>query len=215
MLKKMITYKDLDDNDVTEEFYFNLSVPELTDMAFAGTEGDFKSKLEEIISSEDKGQIIATFKMIIEQSVGRRSEDGKRFIKSKEIRDEFMQTDAYSALFMEMFTDPMAAANFIVGIVPKNLADKLAGLDLTTMTPTSIKGIVDAQLPAGDVSMTASGVAVAGSGPAPRQKKVEDYSLEELRALPYEEFEQLVSMDIGSLPKEILVIAMQRRASNR
>jgi len=122
MLKKTITYEDLDGNPITEDFYFNLSKAELAEMELA-VQGGLSEHLQKIVKSQDGGEIIATFKKIIGDSIGRRSEDGKRFIKSEEIKQEFFQSDAYSALFMDLVTDADAAANFVNGIMPKDMGD--------------------------------------------------------------------------------------------
>lgn len=122
MLKKTITYKDLDGNDITEDFYFNLSKAEIAEMEL-GKEGGFSKYLEQLIASEDAAAIIATFKKILVSAIGRRSEDGKRFIKSDEIANEFLQSDAYSTLFMNLITEEDSAAEFVTGILPADMPD--------------------------------------------------------------------------------------------
>lgn len=125
MLKKTITYEDLDGNPVTEDFYFNLSKAEIAEMELS-YEGGWGAHLQNIIKSQDGAEIISTFKKILLSAIGRRSEDGRRFVKSPEIADEFVQTDAYSKLFMELVTDANAAAEFVKGIVPSDLAAGIA-----------------------------------------------------------------------------------------
>ena len=61
------------------------------------------------------------FKDIIKQSYGKKSEDGKRFIKDPKDFEEFAQTEAYVNLFMELATNSDAAANFVNGIIPQGL----------------------------------------------------------------------------------------------
>lgn len=121
MLKRTITYKDLDGGDVTEDFYFNLTTAEIAEMEMS-QHGGLESHLKKILADEDGAQIISTFKMIIQKSIGKRSEDNRRFIKNQEITDDFMQTDAYTKVFMELVTDAEAGANFINGIVPAEFA---------------------------------------------------------------------------------------------
>ena len=58
------------------------------------------------------------FTSIIRKAYGVKSPDGKRFIKSDELSDEFMQTEAYSDLFMTLITDAQAAADFVNGVMP-------------------------------------------------------------------------------------------------
>lgn len=128
MLKKTITFKDLDGNDVTEDFYFNLSKAEVAEMELT-MHGGLSTYLNTIVETKDGGAIISTFKEIVRCAVGRRSEDGRRFIKSDEITEDFLQTDAYSQLFMELVTNATSAAEFVRGVVPEDLAvemDKVA-----------------------------------------------------------------------------------------
>jgi hypothetical protein len=51
-------------------------------------------------------------------SYGKKSDDGRRFIKSPELSKEFTETEAFSELFMELAGDADAAAAFVNGIVP-------------------------------------------------------------------------------------------------
>ena len=50
---------------------------------------------------------------------GQKSADGRRFVKSEELTQEFLQTEAYSELFIKLLTDENAASDFINGIIPK------------------------------------------------------------------------------------------------
>ena len=118
MLKKTITYTDFDNKSRTEDFYFNLTKAEITEMEMA-TEGGLAKRLEKIIQEQKMDQIIAEFKDIIRRSYGEKSPDGRRFIKSKELCDAFEQTEAYSELFMELATNAEAAAEFVNGIIPQ------------------------------------------------------------------------------------------------
>ncbi len=120
MIKKTINYVDYNGTDRTEDFYFNLSKAEIAEMELSTT-GGLSEKIKRIVESKDQAEIVKEFKTIIAKSYGIKSEDGKRFIKSKEITEEFMQTEAYSELFMELATNVDAASSFIQGIIPKNL----------------------------------------------------------------------------------------------
>lgn len=138
MLKKTITFDDLDGNPVTEDFYFRLNKAEIAELELS-SEGGLQGQLKEIIEAKDGKAIIEKFKEIIRMSVGRRSEDGRRFIKNDEIADEFMQTNAYSELFIELVSDADAAANFIKGIIPSDVRDQVDQggkiTDLETIQP--------------------------------------------------------------------------------
>lgn len=124
MLKKTITYTDYDGNERTEDFYFNLSKAELTEMELT-TEGGLQTVLKNIVEARDIPRITAMFKKLLLMSYGQKSADGKRFIKSQQLSEEFTQTEAYSNLFLELLSDEDAAAAFVRGIVPADLAKEV------------------------------------------------------------------------------------------
>lgn len=124
MLKKTIKFVDYDGNEREEDFFFNLTQAELTTMQMSEV-GGLEKKLENIIKAQDAPRIMEMFRDIIRRSYGVKSPDGRRFIKSAEISDEFEQTEAYSILFMELCTDAEAASAFVNGILPKNLAEEV------------------------------------------------------------------------------------------
>ena len=117
MLKKTITYVDYNGTERKEDFYFNLSKAEITEMEM-GTTGGMVEMINRIVAAQDAPAIIDVFKKMILTAYGEKSADGKRFIKSKEISEAFSQTEAYSQLFMELATDADAASKFVNGIVP-------------------------------------------------------------------------------------------------
>lgn len=117
MLKKTITYTDYNGITRTEDFYFNLTKAEIMEMQLS-TNGGLDVMIKKIIDSQDAPSIIKIFKELILKAYGEKSDDGKRFVKSKEISEGFAQTEAYSQLFMELATDTDAASKFVNGIVP-------------------------------------------------------------------------------------------------
>ena len=124
MIKKTIKYEDYNGNEREEEFYFNLSNAELTKMEL-GVEGGLSERLKKVLATKDTPQILKVFEEIINKAYGVKSDDGKRFIKSKELLEEFTQTEAYSQLFVELATNENAAQEFILGILPKKLSDEV------------------------------------------------------------------------------------------
>lgn len=118
MYKKTITYEDYNNVTRTEDFYFNLTQAELAEMEF-GTSGGLADMLTQISKSMDQPSIIAMFKKIILAAYGVKSPDGKYFRKNEEIRNDFMSTEAYSILFMELASDSDSASEFINGVIPK------------------------------------------------------------------------------------------------
>jgi len=130
LLKKTITYEDFNGVSVTEDFYFHLSRADLVEMQMS-KEGGLDKWLEEIIQSEDGATIMAEFKKLILNSYGQKSPDGRRFIKTQELRDEFLQSEAYSVLFMELCTQADKAAEFVNGLLPKGMDEELSKIGQT------------------------------------------------------------------------------------
>lgn len=117
MIKKTLTYTDYNGVERTEDYYFNLTEAELVEMELS-IDGGMQKKIEKIMNSKDMKQIIEVFKDLILRSYGEKSDDGKRFIKNKEITEAFTQTEAYSMLFMKLATDEKEASDFVNGILP-------------------------------------------------------------------------------------------------
>ena len=120
MLKKTITYKDYNDLERTEDFYFNLTKAEITEWEMSQS-GGMSALLTRITAEQDIPKLVKIFKQIIIKSFGVKSDDGKRFVKSPEILADFMATEAYSQLFMELAGDAKAAADFANAIVPSDM----------------------------------------------------------------------------------------------
>ncbi|HAQ03005.1 TPA: hypothetical protein DCQ22_03890 [Candidatus Nomurabacteria bacterium] len=118
MLKKVIEYVDYDDVPRKETFYFNLTKAECVEIEASAT-GGIEKYVEKIVASDNNKEIMSLFKEIILKAYGEKSPDGKRFIKSQELRDAFAQTEAYSVLFMELAENSGMASAFINGIIPK------------------------------------------------------------------------------------------------
>jgi hypothetical protein len=125
MLKREITYEDFNGEKATDTFYFNLTKTEIITLEVS-YEGGLEAALKRIVATNDSKNLIAEFKRIILLAYGVKSEDGKRFIKNDQLREEFSQTAAYDALFMELATNDEAAAVFIKGIIPKDMEKEVA-----------------------------------------------------------------------------------------
>ena len=117
MLKKRVKYTDYDGVEREEDFYFNLSKAEVTEMELSET-GGLSAILKRIVDEKDSKRIMFMFKDIVLKSFGVKSDDGKRFIKNQELKDGFAQTEAYVEIFMELASNAEAAAAFVNGIMP-------------------------------------------------------------------------------------------------
>lgn len=116
MTKKTITYVDLNGVERTEDFYFDLSKPEIVKMQ-ASAKGGYDVQLRSIAASPNGALIMEFFENFIKRAYGEKSDDGRRFMKSEEISRAFMETPAYEALFEELVTDAGAAADFVNAVL--------------------------------------------------------------------------------------------------
>lgn len=124
MLKKTIKYTDYNGVERKEDFYFNLNKAEIMEMQLT-TVGGLDAYLKKIVSAQDMPTLMRIFKDLVLKSYGVKSDDGRRFIKNDQLREEFEQTEAYSILYMELSTDADAAAAFVNGIIPADVAKQL------------------------------------------------------------------------------------------
>lgn len=120
MLKKTIKYTDYDGNEREEDFYFNLNKAEVTEMELS-KQGGLSEYIKRIVAAQDAPSLVELFKELICKSYGEKSLDGKRFVKSKELTEEFTQTEAYAELFVELASNAEEATKFVNGIMPKNM----------------------------------------------------------------------------------------------
>ena len=120
MVKKTVEYEDFDGQKRVEDFWFNFTEAELTEMEMS-LNGGLSQLLQKIIDEKDNRQLIEYFKKLVIGAYGEKSLDGRHFRKSEELRRDFECSAAYSKIFMELATDEKAAADFVNGIIPKSI----------------------------------------------------------------------------------------------
>lgn len=144
MIKKTLTFEDFNGETVTEEFYFHISEADLAKQELLAVfEGGMEEKLRKAVEKGNAAAIVDLFEFIIKGSIGEKSADGKKFFKNQEIIDSFVASNAYSVLFMELVTDAVKGAEFINGVVPANLADKIKPADIKVPALGGVKGEPD------------------------------------------------------------------------
>lgn len=118
MLKKTVTYIDFDGNERTEDFFFNLTEQEIAEMELS-TEGGLGNFINKAVAAKSQVELIELFKKLILAAYGVKSADGRRFVKNVAVREDFMSTQAFSDIYMELVQDADKASAFFNGIVPK------------------------------------------------------------------------------------------------
>lgn len=140
MLKKAIKFTDYNGVEREETYYFNLTKAEIMEMEMS-TVGGFAEMVQKIIDTQDAPSIVKIFKDIILKAYGEKSLDGRAFMKiddnGRPLANNFAQTEAYSVLFMELATDANAAAEFINGIMPADVAEQAAKSGKPVLMPSA------------------------------------------------------------------------------
>ena len=142
MLKKSIKFVDYNGVERTENLYFHVSktsiltasngvyneimkiAQELQDRAKL-LEGMEAGSINEENPFDPNNQVLAeSIRMVarlldrlIDLSYGKRSEDGQKFVKSKEILDEFKSSIAYEAFIEQMISNQEEMVEFINKLV--------------------------------------------------------------------------------------------------
>lgn len=128
MFKYLATYKNpFTNEEENEDLYFHLIAPELAEFELTFENG-FRDYVKKTLSSGDNLAIYGMFLKLISISYGRRSEDGKKFIKNPEWTKEFLSSPAWEELFFWLTDDPDGkgtnANTFWLKIMPERLLEK-------------------------------------------------------------------------------------------
>ena len=154
MLKKTITFENVDGEEVTEDFYFNMNKAEMLEMELTvGGDDGLEEHFKKVVASGNRQAILDIYKEILSRTVGRR--EGKLFIKNDQITNEFMHGGAYSQMFMDLFNNPNAILEFFRGVLPNNMKagyDTIMKEQLGTEAPAQPEVKPEPEFPAGKVA---------------------------------------------------------------
>lgn len=146
MFAKTINYLNFNEEEETGVFYFHLSEAELLEMQLRAINGDetetYEGKMQQIVDEKNGNKIIDHFKALIKLSYGKKSPDGKKFIKNDEIFNDFASTGAYGALFTELATNAEAAAEFSNKLISKKELEnaKKRAADIRAKSEANMQG---------------------------------------------------------------------------
>ncbi len=116
MYKKTIKYVDFNGVEREEDFYFHMTKAEALKMEFS-EKGGLSAAINEIAREEDTERLFKLFEKIVRMSYGKRSADGRSFVKKPEYADEFLSSEAYSNMFLDFMEDSSKGAEFVNGIL--------------------------------------------------------------------------------------------------
>lgn len=117
MYKITKKYEDYNGVEKEEDFYFNLTKADILKMELS-EDGGMDKRLDRLVKTQDMKEAIKVFEGIMLMAYGVKTDDG-RFVKNDEVREKFVQSAAYSEIFMEIATDPEKAQAFVNGVIPK------------------------------------------------------------------------------------------------
>ena len=120
MYVKEMEYTDFNGVTRKEKFYFNLTKAEILDMEL-GKAGGLTEYIRKILEAQDTPTIMSLFKSLLLKSYGVKSDDGRRFIKNDQVREDFEQTQAFSDLYMLLALNDEEASRFVNAIVPADM----------------------------------------------------------------------------------------------
>jgi len=123
MFKQNIAYVDFNGVERKEDFYFHLSLPEVTRLE-AEIGRSMEDHVKDLVANQDLKTLIDFLEKMILNSYGRKTSDGKSFYKSKELRQEFEHSQAYAELFEMLLTNPELAKKFGEGVADNGKAKK-------------------------------------------------------------------------------------------
>ena len=138
MLKKTFQYADFNGNEQEETFYFNLSKSEVIEYELQERAG-MSTTLQRIVEERDNQKILAHFKDLVMKSVGRKSDDGRRFVKNDEIREDFLASPAYDEMFIWLMSEPGAGAEFVNNVLPQDVDEFVKKVDSGQQATKNVK----------------------------------------------------------------------------
>lgn len=138
MLKKTFQYTDFNGNEQEETFYFNLSKSEVIEYELQERAG-MSTTLQRIVEERDNQKILAHFKDLVMKSVGRKSDDGRRFVKNDEIREDFLASPAYDEMFIWLMSEPGAGAEFVNNVLPQDVDEFVKKVDSGQQAAKNVK----------------------------------------------------------------------------
>lgn len=122
MIKQTITYTNFNDEEVSVDHYFHMSMKEFMELQNEHAEsGGLAEAWFDIIKEGNTFKIMGVFETLIDRSFGVRSEDGEEFHKNDELLKKFKNTPAFEELLFGLMSDVDKALEFFNGIMPSRI----------------------------------------------------------------------------------------------
>lgn len=120
MLKKEFIYVDYDGNSQTETAYFNMTKAEIAAMQVK-MDGKYIDYLQDLVKGNHIEELFGIFRELVLDSYGRKSDDGKRFVKNAELRADFEASIPFSDMLIDLISDGDKMSAFTKAILPPDM----------------------------------------------------------------------------------------------
>lgn len=125
MIKKTITYTDLTGEKSEMTAYFHMNKAEVLKWLIPDGHLTLDQILLKFLEHKDVKELMNILEDLIRRSYGEKSMDGKSFVKSADKTEEFMQSEAYSELFISLLNNDEESAKFLNGVFPSELSGEV------------------------------------------------------------------------------------------
>lgn len=136
MVRKEVTYTDYNGEQQTDILYFNLNKAELGKLQMR-MDGKFLDNLQLLAEKRKVTDLYDFVYNLLLDSYGERTADGKRFLKNREMREEFENSIAFSEALMDVIADTDKMSEFIRNILPPDMVTKAGAVDAKALPPTN------------------------------------------------------------------------------
>lgn len=119
MIKKTLTFKDIEGKEHTIDAYFHLNEADTSELSIY-KKGGLKAYMEQCLDTEDEYGTYVFFKTMIEKSYGKKVRDpefGTIFMKDPYETSKFMNSEAFPVFLKSIMETEQTAADFINGLV--------------------------------------------------------------------------------------------------
>lgn len=136
MLRKEIHYTDFNGKPQKELAYFNVNKAELGKLQMREN-GTYIDRLQDLVARRKVEEMFNFVYNLILDSYGERDPEGRKFIKTPELRNDFEQSIAFSEFLMELVSNGDKLSEFITSILPPDMVTGEGSVNAQALPPAN------------------------------------------------------------------------------
>lgn len=136
MLKKEFTYTDYDGKTQIEVGYFNMTKAEIAAMQVK-MDGKYIDYLQDLVAGNHIEKLFNIFRELVLDSYGKKSDDGKRFVKTPELRADFEASIPFSDMLIDLISSGDKMSAFTKAILPADMVTSGGEFNAPSIPPVS------------------------------------------------------------------------------